>query len=337
MLFNRRTNPLALACVIVLSASSLSVAQRPVGQRQLNQQQPGQRVNGPRVADAQPRRQVQGPVPREQLGPWGQIPPKLQEHTDKVLNFWEFHSSKIERYRCEFQRWEYDQTFDPKKFQTYSKGRIMYAKPDKGLFEVSELHQGRKVEGRVGYTKQSNTELEKWICDGKTIFAFDHRNKRLNEQPIPPDVQGKQIVEGPLPFFFGAKAAQIKARYWVRLNPEVRDKFVVQAIPKFQKDAANFQRIDIIIPDDEQFLPKAILMFHPGGARTTFEFAKRETNWRDNPLDPLKLFHREFFNPKTPAGWVRVKQPLAQNATPPPRQRPVALAPQTPRVSRAPR
>lgn len=321
-------------CTLLLASTLAAFGQGTTGQRTT-----GQRTTGQRVADA---RQPQRQAPQENLGPWGQLPPLVQKHTDDVLKFWEFHSNKIQRYRCDFKRWEYDQTFHRERFQTYATGKIMYAKPDKGLFEVVELHQGRKVGGKVSYTQQKETELDKWICDGKTIFAFDHRNKRLSEQPIPENLQGQQIVEGPLPFFFGAKMQQIKARYWVRVKPEVKDKFWIEAFPKSRKDAANFRRIDVIIPDNDQFLPKAIIMHHVGASRTTFEFDNQSFNWKDHPLNPLKFFDREFFDPKTPAGWTRVKQPLVQNPPAPqprpqPQPRTAVRTQQGPRVSRAAR
>jgi len=237
----------------------------------------------------------------------------LQQHTDNVLRFWEHHSSQIQRYRCTFQRWEYDhQNFHPTKALTYAKGRIMYARPDKGLFEVQEVHQGkREVSGEITYAKQEQTELEKWICDGQAVFQFDFRNQRLVQRALPPEIRGQQIVEGPLPFLFGAKVEQIKSRYWVRINPEKRDKFWLEAVPKHREDAANFAQVDVIIPDDEQFLPEAMILYHRGGTRTTFEFSQRETNWND-PFEKLRVWEREFYNPATPRGWKRFEQPFGQ-------------------------
>lgn len=294
----------ALACTFVLVVASLAS---------------GQQQYGPRVADA---RQQQGP-PRPQGAPdWFPLHPDLQKHTDSVLAFWEHHSSKIERYRSDFERWEYDRAnFNPVQAQTYSTGKVMYAQPDKGLFEVTALMQGKKLEdGTIGYDVQKATEFEKWICDGSTIFEFDHRNKQLIERALPPEMQGKQIVEGPLPFLFGAKKAQIEARYWVRINPEKKDVFWLEAVPKQREDAANFRQIDIVIPDDKEFLPKAIILHHRGGTQTTFEFAKRETNWNE-ALEKLAIWNRAFFNPATPSGWKRVKEPASQQqAVQPPSQ-----------------
>jgi TIGR03009 family protein len=295
----------------------------------------GQRGAAPRVAKNRQQQQPANPqVQRGGAPAWFPLEPRLQQHTDKVLKFWEHHSGQIKIYRCNFKRWEDDPQFDPKVFETYAKGRIQYAKPDKGLFQVTELHQGRKINGKVQHIKQQETDLEKWICDGKTIFEFDHRNKRVVERPLPPEIQGQQIVEGPLPFLFGAKAAQINSRYWVRVNPDKPAKqsgkpgaFWIEAVPKFREDAANYKQIDIVIPDDEKFLPKAIILHHPDRSRTTFEFSERDHDWKD-PLAKLRVWERAFFNPATPKGWKRFKEPVAQQAAAP-RQA-------TPRITRQP-
>lgn len=283
------------ACTLVLVATSLAS---------------GQQQFGPRVADARQQQEQQRP----QGAPnWFPLQPALQQHTDGVLKFWEFHSGKIERYRSDFQRWEYDrQNFHPVQPLTYATGKIMYAQPDKGLFEVTALQQGQKqADGTIAFVQQKDTEFEKWICDGATVFEFDHRNKQLIERGLPPEMQGKQIVEGPLPFLFGAKKAQIEARYWVRINPEKKDVFWLEAVPKQREDAANFEWIDIVIPDDKEFLPKAIILHHRGGTQTTFEFTKREINWNET-FEKLAVWNRAFFNPATPGGWKRVKEPAPQ-------------------------
>jgi len=283
------------ACTLVLVAASLAS---------------GQQQFGPRVADARGQQGQQRP---QGAPDWFPLHPELQKHTDSVLDYWEHHSGKIERYRSDFQRWEYDRAnFHPTEAQTYATGKIMYAQPDKGLFEVTALRQGHKnADGTIGYEEQKATEFEKWVCDGATVFEFDHRNKQLIERGLPPEMRGKQIVEGPLPFLFGAKKAQIEARYWVRINPEKKEVFWLEAVPKQREDAANFRQIDIVIPDNEEFLPKAIILHHRGGTQTTFEFEGRETNWNET-FEKLAIWNRAFFNPATPLGWKRVKQPAAQ-------------------------
>ena len=59
---------------------------------------------------------------------------------------------------------------------------------------------------------------------------------------LPPELQGKAIVDGPLPFLFGAKAETIKARYWIRVLPETGNgKFWLEAVPKSRQDVQNFK------------------------------------------------------------------------------------------------
>ena len=289
---------ITMACTVVLVTASIAIGQQQIG---------------PRVADARQAQQLQRP---QGAPDWFPLHPALQKHTDEVLTYWEHHSGKIQRYRSDFQRWEYDKAnFHPKDAQTYATGKVMYAQPDKGLFEVTALQQGKqKEDGTIGYEVQQATEFEKWICDGTTVFEFDHRNKQLIERGLPPETQGKQIVEGPLPFLFGAKKAQIEARYWVRINPEKKDVFWLEAVPKQREDAANFRQIDIVIPDNKEFLPKAIILHHRGGTQTTFEFTGQETNWNE-AFEKLVIWNRAFFNPATPSGWKRVKEPLSQQQT----------------------
>ncbi len=288
------------SCIVCFAVVSFAQAQRQIG---------------PRVAEARQPQTQQRPVG---MPVWFPLDPALKKHTDQVLSFWEHHSSKIDRYQCDFQRWEYDrQNFDQVQPLTYAKGKIKYAKPDKGLFEVTELTQNvKQANGAIKPIEQQDSEFEKWICDGKTTFEFNHRNKQLIERALPPGMQGAQIVDGPLPFLFGAKKAQIEERYWVRINPAKKDVFWLEAVPKRREDAANFQQVDIVIPDDEDFLPKAIILHHRGGTQTTFEFQNRETNW-SQALQALAIWNREFFNPATPFGWKRVKEPI-------PAQQPIA-------------
>ena len=71
-------------------------------------------------------------------------------------------------------------------------------------------------------------------------------------------MQGKAIVDGPLPFLFGAKADKIKARYWLRvITPsDAKGEYWLEAWPKSRYDSANFQRVEIIL-DEKDYLPKA--------------------------------------------------------------------------------
>jgi TIGR03009 family protein len=197
----------------------------------------------------------------------------------------------------------------------------LYASPDKGLFEVESLNvyvPPAKPGEKVQWLPRIKEDIgEHWVCDGKRIFEFDARQKKLVARELPPDMQGKAIVDGPLPFLFGAKAAKIAARYWLRLitpNDEPGVQWV-EAVPKYPTDAKNFKMVHVII-DEKDFLPKAIQMFDPAfdakkrPIRTVYTFENREFNWNIT-LQMLNLFHREFYEPATPIGWTKVVEPFA--------------------------
>lgn len=245
-----------------------------------------------------------------------------QKYLDELLSAWEQRSSKIERYRCDFERWEYDPVFgpkDPTQWKTYGTGKLRYASPDKGLFKVEQLsvHVPAAEGEKPQWLKRPAEEIgEHWVCDGKRIFTFDARKKQIIEQTLPPEMQGKAIVDGPLPFLFGAKKEKIKARYWLRvITPgDVEGEYWLEAAPRFRKDAQNFKMIHIIL-DDKDFLPKALQAFDPSfdpekhPKRSVYTFNKRESNWNVT-LQSLNFFHREFYEPSTPLGWKKVIEPF---------------------------
>lgn len=242
---------------------------------------------------------------------WYPLPEEHARYLDQVLKYWEHRTSEIQRYRCRFKRWEYDVNWvgNPDVAKTFAEGVIKYAAPDKGLFHVEKASQvvlplpnGQPPK----YKPLDPTLNEHWVCDGKSLFEFDGRNRQLIQRELPPEMQGRQIVEGPLPFLFGAKAETIKQRYWVRVivPPPKKNAFWLEAIPKTSDDAANFKMIHIIIAE-EDFLPEGMVLYHRNQAKTTFSFEEREANWNDL-IEKLNLFHREFFEPATPQGWKKV-------------------------------
>jgi TIGR03009 family protein len=272
---------------------------------------------------------------------------------DDVLRFWEARSDKVKMFECEFQRWDYDGGFvdavGKRHVRSYSKGVVKYAQPDKGLYRVEKLVlvQPPAQPGQPPQQLEQNPDLgEHWICDGEKVYSFEANKKQVTVNPLPAEMRGKAIADGPLPFMFGAKAETIKARYWIRgLVAEPGDKskenkYWLEAVPKSRQDAQNFKQVRIVL-DKQDFLPESLEIFAPNfdpprnDARQTYLFSKREA--RDDAtladmvkqgLDPFGLIRREFFEPKIPFGWKKVVQgtgqipagPPPQQATPPQRQ-----------------
>jgi len=280
-----------------------------------------------------------------------QMTPQEIKWIDDVLNFWESHSAKIKLFECKFQRWDYDGGFvgphQQRHPRTYSEGIVKYAQPDKGLYKVEKLVLISP--GNAGGPPQQvvqNPELgEHWICDGEKIFSFEATKKQVTETKLPPEMKGKAIADGPLPFMFGAQAATIKARYWIHgLAGGPEGKYWLEAVPKSRQDAQNFKQVRIVL-DKQDFLPESLEVFAPNydpprnDARQTYVFSNREAtdaaniaNLIGQGLNPLGLFQRNFFEPKIPFGWKKVvqggpgnipagpQQPQQAGPAPPPRQ-----------------
>lgn len=252
----------------------------------------------------------------------GQLPfPPLtgeqQQFLDQVLKIWEQRSQAVQRYRCSFKRWEYDPVFGPRQtFKTYSEGEINYAQPDKGSFQVTKTMHWTPpaAEGQQPtYAERPGEVGEHWICDGTSVFEHDQQKKQLIQRELPPHMRGKAIAEGPLPFLFGAEAEKIKQRFWIRplaLPEGVQGEYWLEAYPKTRQDAANYQKVHVIISQTD-FLPKGLVIFDRNfdpvrnPARITFTFDDREYNW-NTLLSDLNVFKAKFFEPKVPFGWKKV-------------------------------
>ena len=189
---------------------------------------------------------------------------------------------------------------------------VKFATPDKGLFRVEKVQHLRK-NGQAGdqWVEQKDGYREHWVCDGKSVWEFDHQQRRLVERSLPPDVRGQRIIEGPLPFMFGAKADQIRQRFWIRpIWPErSKNEYWLELIPKTREDAVDFRKLKIVIAEHD-YLPKGMILYHRNNAQTTFKFDARETNW-NVVAQQLNIFYREFYKPQTPRGWEKIIEPTS--------------------------
>ena len=269
-----------------------------------------------------------------------QLTPAARQHLDQVLGYWQGRSGKVRTYECEFTRWEYDSVFgppDPKLAKTKSEGRIRYAAPDKGEFKVEEMGEFNPAQPQQFYMQASNHD-EHWICDGRSVFELNGTTKTLREERLPPEMQGKSITAGPLPFMFGAKKEELLARYWMKeiVPPKGRTgEYWIEARPKYRDDAANFQKI-LVILDEKHFLPVAMQVFPPtwdgqkNWTRSVYAFRNRKFN---NPLQYGQQFLGGFISPKVPRGWKKV----VNNLGAPPVKTPTTLGPARPMNANVPK
>jgi hypothetical protein len=139
--------------------------------------------------------------------------------------------------------------------------------------------------------------------------------KQLKVHPLPKEMQGEAIADGPVPFIFGAKADKMKQRYWIRdttPTEEIGKHIWLEVFPKYQHDAVNFEKV-IVMLNDKDFSIYGLQIFHPGEQqRTAFIFASIKIN-------PIDIFGTEFAAPGTPRNWTKVVDPVDEQpaATPP--------------------
>jgi len=284
------------------------------------QQQPaGAQLGAPQVGAPQPAQpgMVQplvAPAPKEPFT----LTAQQQALLDGILKNWELKNKDIGTFTCTFGRWETNVTFGPPAHDfviSIAFGDIKFRSPDQGIYEVNKQQDWDKAKN--SYVPRTDT-LDRWLCTGKAIYEYNTAKKELVERQLPPEMQGKAITDGPLPFVFGSEAEQLKRRYWMRdiTQPaDVSKQVVLEAWPKFQRDAANFQHA-IIILNAKTFLPLGLRIVLPDGKnRQDYGFENQSV---DNPLAVIN-----FVGPKKPFGWTHVvipaggTEPAAAPAAPP--------------------
>jgi TIGR03009 family protein len=247
-----------------------------------------------------------GPPP---VPPGFQLTKAEQDDLDQLLNAWEKRGERIKSFECGFTRLLYNQVWqNGDKPKAIEKGELKYAAPDKGLFVV-----------HASSTSQPET-AEKWICDGRSIFRYDFVKQRVIEYPLPPELHGKEITNGPLPFLFGAEASKLKQRYFLKVVPPPADQGGQQvwlvARPRFREDAQNFSAAEMIlkVPHLE---PIAIRLYSPNpNIWTVFAFDPPKINAIDprRSIPVLNLLQGDPFKPEIPRGWTKELDPDAAAA-----------------------
>ncbi|MBL8854044.1 MAG: hypothetical protein JNK57_08740 [Planctomycetaceae bacterium] len=264
-----------------------------------------------------------------------------QDYVDQVLTYWESSSSQVERLRCQFNRFTYDSGIcnyaDPTTSQMVAHeiagGIIKYEAPDRAIIEVDKKRfafppsaTNPNLEYKDLDAAAMEKQRERYVSSGDALYFFDYAEKQLIKQMLPVELQGQGIRESPLPFLFGAKAEELKARYWIRpITPDgVQKQWWLEIFPKRRQDAENYSRAVIVLGGDE-FLPIQIQLFAPDHNPVKFEladgsirpavlkyqiydFQNSEKNFNLG-LNVVRLWRDEFSpRPQTLLGWRLVEK-----------------------------
>ncbi len=268
------------------------------------------------------------------------LSPQEQADLDALLKKWEHQSESVKVFQCTFKRVEYNPALaggNGLQPTTESDGEIKFAAPDKGLFHVLKMSNLVQDPKTGAYTRQPADATEWWTCDGKSMFQVDAQKKLVIETPLPPQLQGTAITDGPLPFVFGAKADVLKLRYFIQVEPasvakkqvyDPKKQVWIEVLPKLQKDAANFSKVELIFSKDDMQI-QAMQIYNPGAngqnlSRTVYTFDKQSIN---SPWAPLANLLGDFARP-SPVNYTHVLQ--NPNPAPPPAAPPKANGGQQP-------
>jgi len=220
---------------------------------------------------------------------------KLSPELEKVLKDWEFHTSQFKTMTVDFSRFTYDQGCEVEK---RAEGSVAYAAPDKGNYVIRGVKLDKddvsKKENKNGvpFTLKSD-DPERWVCTGKEVIRFDDRARppTYEKVTIPPESQGQNIIDGPLPFLFGMKADRAKRRYRaLKLLKNDGSEIWLQVRSREEQDTKAWDTAVIII-DAKKYVPKAVKLKDITGKETVHVFKNVVLNEKKG------IFERDPFNP----------------------------------------
>lgn len=234
-----------------------------------------------------------------------EMTPELVKELDRILEFWSASSEDITRLQGKHFRIVYDTAFEVEK---QSEGEFAYEKADKGRLDITPVEvtpqlvaareqevakakaEGRKPSVRVGKNGKPYTlvmeQQERWSCDGQRVYSMDMEKKEAIVAQLPADMQGKNIMDSPLPFLFGMPPEKAKHRFTIFFTNSQFDpksgKAKLTIYPRLPQDATNWRQADVIL-DLKEFLPTAVQLLDPAGTKITVyrfqDFKKNQNDW----------------------------------------------------------
>lgn len=245
----------------------------------------------------QPQQQALG---QAAIGPAGGPAAAPARATDPrvvaILNLWEKNTAGIDRMEGTFTRMTYDDVFGVEKRCV---GQFKFESPDKGRIDLNAIelpkgaiNQGKQTTKGAAY-KVVSDDPQRWVCTGTQVLIIDDAAKSVQQVDIPPQYQGQNIVDGPLPFLFGIKAEKAEKRYQLEIgNMHSAKVFHLVAKPLLRQDAQEWRVAEVML-NPENFLPLAIRTFDPAGTKeTVYVFnadQKINPRWFTDQFSPRSL------------------------------------------------
>ncbi len=241
---------------------------------------------------------------------------------DQVLTAWFNSSKQIQKLEGEHRRFVFDFVFNVEK---QAAGRFYYESPDKGRIDLTPVQvkagqQNQKVNPQNGQKvilKVQADTAERWVCDGQQILVVDDVQKVVQQFNIPKEMQGGNIMDGPLPFLFGMPPEKAKARYDIQVLSIKDGQIDLFVKPKQAQDASNYKWARVRI-EQKTMLPMAVQMLDPAGTReTVYTFPRITKNPNQGLFNKLKWWKdKDPFKPSLKGYDIQAAAPapVAQGA-----------------------
>lgn len=249
------------------------------------------------------------------------LQPQEQRELDAFLARWERISDSIKQYHADFDMWKYDATVPgiaPNTPYQRPFGSFRFISPDKFVYYI----EGERINGnKVKRDDKANVNVleEKIIIDNQAVYYYDYNAKKVRKSSIPPEMIRKGFADSPLPLIFGAKAADLKKRFSMKLTtrPDLVGKEIwLEAIPLNPEDQQEFRKLEIHL-DNDTLRAKALKKEDING-KAYDAYVFNDVKIYSNFVTALSPAIIELFTPNVPRGWqVEVTEmPAAQAAMP---------------------
>jgi len=241
---------------------------------------------------------------------------KAQKYLDAYLGAWEKRMTAIEGLETRLELTETDG-----KEKSVFRGSASILRPNYAQLFLKQVDD------------EANTKRWRhYIADGQYLWDYQYKAKKALVAKLPKDNIGENTL---LSFMFGMKAADIKKRYHISVDPTNPDKFNdfyihFTILPKTREDMQEFAKAELVLykfnkPEDKEnqkkfadywMLPARLWFQHANKNQVTWEFKGLSTQ--------KKLLARDFAAPAFPdKEWTREwavnpnEKPLAPTAVRP--------------------
>lgn len=212
----------------------------------------------------------------------GQAPPArpdaptggiLDNRVDTLLREWAERTSKIRSLYAEFTRTTFEPAFKTKETD---EGSARYLHPRRARLDI--VSPPDRAESHV-------------LTGTGELWIYLPPHKKIKVFKLPPEAkENDPQKDGPLPFLFGSRPEEAKARYRFDILDENPKNIHVKVFPKLVDDQKNFVWCELWL-NKENFLPDKIRIREGNDTELTFTF---KGIWTNIPIEPSDFVCRRI-------------------------------------------